>query len=339
MKVVVLAGGLSMERDVSFSSGSLVANALMQNGHDVMLADLYLGKLNKEFVPIYHNKKEHFQYSYKIPEQEPDLEYIKKLKGDDYLIDKYIIDLCKQADIVFLALHGSIGENGQLQSLFDIYNIKYTGSSALGSMLAMNKDISKKLMIANDISTPKWICLDTQKAYNLSSVSYPCVVKPCSNGSSVGITIADNKKQLNEAIANAQIYESNILIEEKINGREFTVGIINDKALPVIEIKPLKGFYDYKNKYQKGLTIEECPALISAELTKKLQKEALKVHHTLHLGLYSRIDFLLDNNQKIYCLEANTLPGMTPTSLLPQAALADGISYNELCEIIIDGQN
>ena len=335
MKIIVLAGGLSPERDVSLSSGSLVANALIENGHEVMLLDLYLGKNNNKFKPIYHNNKENFRYKYNIKNKEPDLKTIKKLKKDTLLIDTSIINICKEADKVFLALHGSIGENGQLQSLLDIYNIKYTGTSSLGSMLAMNKDISKRIMKQSNISTPNWHYINISQSYNLDNIKYPCVIKPCSCGSSIGISIINNKKNLKKAIKYATKYESEIIIEEKIEGREFTVGILNNKALPVTEIKPIKGFYNYKNKYQKGLTIEQCPAIIPDNIKNMLQKEAIKVHNILHLGTYSRIDFLMDNKNKIYCIEANTLPGMTPTSLLPQAAKAAKIPYNELCEIII----
>lgn len=301
-----------------------------------MLLDLYLGKYSQEFVPVYHNKKERFKYKYKVSKQEPDLEKIKKLKKDSYLIDKEIINLCLEADKVFLALHGCIGENGQLQSILEIYNIRYTGSSPLGSMLAMNKNIAKKIMKESNILTPKWKCIECSKPYDITTIKLPCVIKPCSCGSSIGISMANRMDELQMAIEKAKAYESEVLIEEKIEGREFTVGILKDKTLPVIEIKPIKGFYDYKNKYQKGLTIEECPASISDEIKNKLQQEALKVHNALHLGLYSRIDFIMDKENNVYCLEANTLPGMTPTSLLPQAALAVGITYNELCEMIIE---
>ena len=336
MKIIVLAGGLSPERNVSLCSGALVANALIENGHDVMLLDLYLGKLNKDFDTSYHNNKESFRYNFNIPDKEPNLINLKKQKKDKYLINDDIIKYCIDADKVFLALHGEIGENGKLQSLLDIYNIKYTGSNALGSMLAMHKDIAKKIMQQNKILTPNWKYINFSSNYNIENIKYPCVVKPCSTGSSIGISIVNNFDDLNSAIEKAKKYENEIIIEDKIEGREFTVGILNKEALSVIEIKPIKGFYDYENKYKKGNTIEECPAKISNEITNLLQKKALEVHNALHLGAYSRIDFLMDKNNDIYCLEANTLPGMTPTSLLPQAALNEGISFNELCDIIIN---
>ncbi len=236
--------------------------------------------------------------------------------------------------MVFLALHGSIGENGKFQAVFDINGIQYTGTGYVGSLLAMDKDLSKKLMSSNNVLTPKWKYVDLQMETDFNDISYPCVVKPCSCGSSVGVTMVEVPSELNDAIKFAKRYENFVIVEEKIIGREFSVGILNGEALPVIEIKPLTGFYDYKNKYQKGLTEEICPANISNELCCLLQNDALRVHTLLRLGFYSRIDFIVDPNNNAYCLEANTLPGMTPTSLLPQEALANGIPYSDLCEKI-----
>ncbi len=328
MKIIVLAGGLSPEREVSLTSASLVANALMENGHEVMVLDIYFGGETK-----YHSQKDHYEYQYSVSKEIPNLEELK-LK-DAPFVSEEVIENCKKADMVFLALHGSIGENGKLQSLLDIYQIPYMGSSAIGSMLAMHKDIAKRIMQSNQIQTPNWLYIDENTKMDISKVKLPCVVKPCSCGSSIGIQIATTLEELEKAIENSRKYEKELILEEKIEGREFTVGILESQPLPVIEIKPLKGFYDYQNKYQQGQTEEICPAPISEEISEQLQSIALKVHESLHLGSYSRIDFLMDEKNNIYCLEANTLPGMTPTSLLPQAALANKISYNELCERII----
>lgn len=338
MKIIVLAGGLSPERDVSLSSGSLIANALIENGHEVMLLDLFLGRDNEEILPVYRNRNSEYRFNYIVPEQEPDLTAIRSsVVSDSDYIGNGVIELCRDADMVFMGLHGSAGENGQLQAVFDMYGINYTGTGYTGSLLAMDKDISKKLMRENGILTAGWQYINLNAQNDFSIIKYPCVVKPCSCGSSVGVSIVENRDQLNSAVGYAKKYEEYVIIEDKIEGREFSVGILNGKALPVIEIKPLCGFYDYKNKYQKGLTEEICPANISEEISKLLQNKALVVHSTLRLGFYSRIDFILDDNDDAYCLEANTLPGMTPTSLLPQEALAAGISYNELCDIIVNG--
>ena len=338
MKIIVLAGGLSPERDVSLSSGSLIANALIENGHEVMLLDLFLGRDNEEILPVYRNRSSEYRFNYIVPEQEPDLTAIRSsVVSDSNYIGNGVIELCRDADMVFMGLHGSAGENGQLQAVFDMYGINYTGTGYTGSLLAMDKDISKKLMRENGILTAGWQYINLNAQNDFSIIKYPCVVKPCSCGSSVGVSIVENRDQLNSAVGYAKKYEEYVIIEDKIEGREFSVGILNGKALPVIEIKPLCGFYDYKNKYQKGLTEEICPANISEEISKLLQNKALAVHNTLRLGFYSRIDFILDDNDDAYRLEANTLPGMTPTSLLPQEALAAGISYNELCDIIVNG--
>lgn len=331
MRVIVLAGGYSTERNVSFSSGALIANALIENGHEVMLLDLYLGINNPDFPAEYTKNA---KYTYEIHEAEPDLEALKADSNQKELLGEGVLELCREADVVFLALHGSIGENGQLQALFDLYKINYTGSGYIGCLLAMEKDISKKLMVQNGIATPDWITVFRNIEFGSKSVPFPCVVKPCSNGSSIGVSFADNETELTEAINGALKYEDKIIIEKKITGREFSVGILDGKALPIIEIVPKAGFYDYKNKYQQGCTEEICPAPLDKDLTERIQNEALKVHRTLNLGFYSRVDFLLDENNDFYRLEANALPGMTPTSLLPQEASSIGIGYNSLCEMI-----
>lgn len=336
MKIIVLAGGLSPERDVSLSSGSLISNALIQKGHDVMLLDLYLGTHNRNIEPIYINSDSGKTFSYAVPQSEPDLDAVKaSADNGGSLIGAGVIELCREADMVFLALHGSIGENGQLQAVFDVHGIKYTGTGYTGSLLAMDKDLSKRLMVSIGVLTPDWRYINLGDDNDFSDIGYPCVVKPCSCGSSVGVTMVEDSSELKQALTLSEKYESSVIIEEKIEGREFSVGILNGEALPVIEIKPLTGFYDYKNKYQKGMAEEICPAEIPEEIRCLLQDNAVKVHHALRLGYYSRIDFMLDKNSKAYCLEANTLPGMTPTSLLPQEALANNISYNDLCERIV----
>ena len=336
MKIVVLAGGYSPERDVSLSSGALIANSLLNSDNEVMLLDLYLGSNNKEFPAIYKTKNNKEKFYHEIKREEPDLEKLKKESGNgEVLIGTDVLEICKEADVVFMALHGGIGENGKLQALFDIYGINYTGSGAIGSMLAMDKNLAKIIMKENNIKTPNWILIEGNKELDLENIKFPCVVKPIGCGSSVGVSIVKTKDELKKAIDLAKAYESSIIIEDFIKGREFSVGIFDNKALPPIEIEPKDEFYNYKNKYQAGATIETCPANISKEITEKMQKKALKTHNSLRLGYYSRIDFILDENNECYCLEANTLPGMTPTSLLPQEANAIGINYDQLCDKII----
>lgn len=339
MKVVVLAGGLSHERDVSLSSGSLIANSLMNSGHEVVLVDVYEGvTTDGDLGNLFLVKEDGKRYDYIIPETAPDLEEIKNRNGNrTTLIGENVLPLCRLADVVFIALHGAMGENGRLQATLDNYGIKYTGTDYIGSLLAMDKDLTKKLLRGDGFKTADWVLFDTtsedSKIIN-NQIGFPCVIKPLSNGSSIGVSIVDHEADFDSAIAFASQYESTVLIEKKINGREFSVGILNGSSLPVIEILPKAGFYDYKNKYQSGLTLEECPASLPDELTVMLQSIALQIHKLLRLGTYSRIDFIMSEDNDFYCLEANTLPGMTPNSLIPQEALACGIGYDDLCEII-----
>ena len=338
MNIIVLCGGLSSERDVSISSGTGVAKALRERGHNVVLVDLYFG-----YMGTYNDPHEIFaiqqdDLSYSVSVDEPDLEIIKagRNQDNDSLIGDNVIEICRAADITFLALHGEEGENGKLQATFDVAGVKYTGSGYLGSALAMNKTLSKKLFIASGIPTPPGITVDRNDTV-FSNVGFPCVVKPCSGGSSVGTSIVNSEDEYLDALNLSFKYEEKVIVEKYITGREFTVGIMEGVAMPVIEIIPKEGFYDYKNKYQAGLTIELCPAPIDKETTLHVQKLAENVNDVLMIESYCRADFLMDaEDGEMYCLEANTLPGMTPTSLIPQMADAMGMTFCELCEKIIE---
>ncbi len=338
MKIAVLAGGLSPERDVSLTSGSLIATSLSRSGHSVALVDLYLGvkelpcDIDKLFV-------KGGSYSYKVETSEPDLEaLIASNGGKTAPIGEGVIDICRAADVVFLALHGSIGENGQLQATLDCHGIKnYTGTDYIGALLSMDKDISKRLMAEAGVKTPRWIYVDTKhpNAKEIAAtVGLPCVIKPASCGSSVGVSIINNVEQIEDAIKASAKYERWLLAEEMIKGREFTIAILDGKTLPPVEIIPKCGFYDYKNKYQSGLTEEICPAQITEEQNARLSDAALKAFNALRMEMYGRADFMLGADGEFYCLEVNALPGMTPTSLLPQEAAAVGIGYDELCELL-----
>lgn len=327
MNVLVLAGGLSPERDVSLSSASKIAKALIAKGNKAAIIDLYYGIHDVKEL-CFTDDSEKIE-DYIVPEIAPDIE---EIRNEEEYIGKNVLKCCKTADIVFLALHGDIGENGKLQSLLDLYKIKYTGSGYDGCLISMDKNLSKILVKADNIKTAKW-CLNEMD----NSISFPCVVKPLCAGSSIGISMVDNSEEYNSAISEAKKYGRDVIIEEKICGREFSVGILNDKALPVIEIIPKNNeFYNYKNKYQKNLTDEICPADISKNLSEELMKTAEKIHKILHLKFYSRIDFIVDDKNEIYFLEANALPGMTPTSLLPQEAAAIGMDYEDLCNQIAE---
>lgn len=343
MNIVVLAGGLSTERDVSFKTGSMVAKALRENGHKVILLDVFMGYSDKEedLTGIFDKADEISIQVDNIPEVAPDLAKVKASRKDqsNCFFGPNVINICRMSDIVFMALHGENGENGKLQATFDLFGVKYTGSDYLSSAIAMNKDMAKQFFISNGIPTPRGIAMTRDNRENDLSkldVSLPCVVKPCCGGSSIGVTIANNSEEFVAALDEAFKWENELVIEEYVKGREFSVGVIEGKALPIIEIAPIQGFYDYKNKYKAGSAVETCPAELPAEITEQMQHYAEAVAKVIGLDTYSRIDFLLNEKNEMFCLEANTLPGMTPTSLLPQEALVVGMNFNQLCEKLIE---
>jgi D-alanine-D-alanine ligase len=321
MDIVVLCGGLSAERDVSIASGNAAAAALRRRGHNVSLIDLFFG-----------NKVE--ESSAGVSESAPDLENLRKQKSGSGRIGDNIPEICKACDIVFFALHGSDGEDGKVQALLDLLDVKYTGTGVLGSAIAMDKDIAKQLFLQNGINTPGGITVNkNDKTY--SNAGFPCVVKPSASGSSVGVSIVTEEREYPAALKEAFKYGNTAIAEQYIKGREFTVGVIAGSAMPVGEICPKAGFFDYKNKYQNGLTDEIFPAEISAELTAKLQHQAERVFKVLKFDVYGRIDFIVDESGEVWCIEGNTLPGITPMSLIPKAAAAAGISYDDFCETIV----
>ncbi len=333
MKIAVVCGGLSNERDVSITSGSCVARALRERGHKVVLVDLFYGYDGEYDDPAGLFEREQEDISYCVKEETPDIAKLLA-QSDGSRIGKNVIEICRAADISFLALHGEDGENGKLQATFDVHGIRYTGSGYLGSAIAMNKEITKIMLRAAGIPVPEGIVLE--KGGRIENVGFPCVVKPCSGGSSVGTSMVADEKEYAAALELAFKYENRVLVERFIKGRELTVGVMGGEAMPVIEIIPKTGWYDYKNKYQAGLTEEICPAPISAVDTGRVQRLAERVSEALMVDVYCRGDFLMDNESgEIYCLEANTLPGMTPTSLIPQMGREQGLDFGEVCEKII----
>ncbi len=337
MNIVVLSGGLSTERNVSLTTGAKVQNALIENGHHAILADVFMGyKLIGSIEEEFKNATNKVAID-KISEEVPDIEAIKKSRGTnpDVFFGENIIELCSYADIVFMALHGENGENGRLQAAFDLLGIKYTGSGYFGCAVSMNKNLTKQTFIASGVPTPVGKMIKKGTPVSFDEFNKKVVVKPCCGGSSIGVAIVETKEAFDEAMSEAFNYEDEVVVEQFISGREFSVGVLGDIALPAIEIIPKTGFYDYKNKYQQDLTVEICPAQITAKQAEKMSAAALLAFKALELEGYARMDFILDENDDIYCLEANALPGMTPTSLLPQEAAAIGIGYNELCEKII----
>lgn len=343
MDIVVLAGGLSTERDVSFKTGSMVAAALKENGHRVILLDVFMGYGEQEvdLSGIFDRTDEISVKVSDIPEVAPDLAAVKASRKDQSpcFFGPNVIRMCQMADIVFMALHGENGENGKVQAAFDLFGVRYTGSDYLSSAIAMNKGMAKKLFVEAGIPTPMGISMTRETREDdvtKLNLHLPCIVKPCCGGSSIGVTIVRDAAEFKAALDEAFRWENELVIEEFIEGREFSVGVIEGKALPVIEIAPIQGFYDYKNKYKAGSAVETCPAELPEEVSAQMRHYAEEVAKVIGLDTYSRSDFLLDKDNKMYCLEANTLPGMTPTSLLPQEAAVVGVNFNELCEKLIE---
>ena len=339
MNIVVLSGGLSSERDVSFKSGTMVAKALRARGHKALVLDVFMGYKDQEcdIDDIFENSEEASVKIKDIPTEAPDIKAIIASRPDQSpsFFGPNVIRICQKADIVFMALHGGDGESGKVQAAFDLYGIKYTGNDYISSAVAMDKQMTKDFFNRVGVPTPAGTSLRKADRDGFKFEKYPCIVKPNCGGSSIGVTIVNSDSELDAALDAAFEWEDEVVIEQFIKGREFSDGVIEGKALPVIEIAPKQGFYDYKNKYAAGSAVETCPAEISASATEKMQKYAEMAFKALGLTTYARMDFMMDADENIYCLEANTLPGMTPTSLLPQEAAVVGMNCEDLCEHLI----
>lgn len=336
MNIVVLAGGTSTERDISILTSTKVCESLRRNGHNANIIDVFFGIEDKYVENFFVDDNELEQTAEAMKKNTVNVEdeiAERKKTGKGFFGDN-VLSLCSKADIVFMGLHGSNGEDGKIQAAFELMGIKYTGTDYISSAISMSKELTKKVLVPDGIPMPKGVSL--KRGHKIEYVPYPCVVKPCCGGSSVGVSIVANETEFKNALTEAFSYEDNILVEEYIKGREFSVGVLDGKALPVIEIEPLEGFYDYKNKYKAGATKETCPANISKEISERMQRWAEKACESAGVTTYARVDQLLTEEGDIYCLEINTLPGMTGTSLLPQEAQASGMSYDELTEKIIE---
>ena len=341
MHIVVLAGGLSMERNVSLSSGSRICRALRRRGHQAILVDMFLG-LEGYTGPLdaIFDAPDGLCGDFSVAREEPDLDAVRASRADQSasLFGKDVLRVCAMADVVFIALHGTCGEDGHVQAAFDLLGIPYTGSGCLGSALAMDKDLTKRL-VAPYVKTAAWRA-EKYTAEDIPRIAaeamLPCVVKPNANGSSIGVTIAHSAEEVAAALTECLHFGAQVVIEQYIKGREIQVGILDGHALPAIEIIPREGFYDYANKYQAGAAEEVCPAPIPAAWAQELARATETVFRVLDLSVYSRADFIVTEDGTPYFLEINTLPGMTPTSLVPQEAAAAGIGYDELCERIVE---
>ena len=339
MKIVVLAGGLSPERNVSLSSGSMVCQALRDRGHQVALVDLFFGLEDHKGEPEELFNAPIPDSFKKVSRQAPNLEQVRASRKwkDASAIGPGVLDLCKKADVVYLGLHGACGEDGRIQAALDLLGVPYTGSGYLSSAIAMDKDLTKRL-VADKVVTPRWMRVDlTEEQLDglVEEVSLPAVIKPVDSGSSIGVFIANDKAELRHALEESVKLGGRVVIEQYIKGREIQVAVLNGKPLPSIEITPKEGFYDYENKYQPGAALEVCPAPIPAEWEERIGKAAVAVFETVGLSVYARADFIVTEDGTPYFLEINTLPGMTPTSLVPQEAAAVGMDYGTLCETII----
>jgi D-alanine-D-alanine ligase len=335
LKIAVLLGGSSPERPVSIASGKGIIKALRELGHEVIAIDPALGS---QQIPESQLLAENIEF---VP---PSQELLQKLSPKNYIaaIDCGIFD---NVDLAFIVLHGKWGEDGLIQSLLELRSVPYTGSGVLASAIAMDKIMSKKLFMHNGTPTPKWYAYNKNTSSGIRSpktrseiikMGFPNVIKPNDQGSSVAITIVNNERELDAALDEAEKYSDSVLVEEYIPGAELTVSILGDEPLPVIEIRPHEGFYDYKHKYTKGLTDYLVPAPLDNAFMIKLQEMAIDTFRSLGCRTFGRVDFRLGSDNIPYCLEVNTIPGMTETSLVPKAAAAAGITFNQLVQKIVE---
>ncbi len=333
MKITVLMGGSSSERNVSLASGIRIVMALRSRGHEVTAFDPSHGAISEQ-------EQERLATS-AVGTEPPSLESLASQRDGAFLPSLETLPEIAGADVVFLALHGGMGEDGTIQAILDMARVKYTGSGHLSSALAMDKDLSKKLFRAAGVQTADWLMAPATIGEVEKELGFPVVVKPSKQGSTVGLSVVKKQSDFDSAIAEAGRYDDEVMIEKFIPGRELTVGILGDRALPVGEIKPVHEIYDYECKYTAGMAVEEFPADLTEEETLIVQEQALAAFRALKLRGYARIDFRLSSSDDgrvgkggFYCLEANTLPGMTELSLIPQGAAAAGISFADLCEEI-----
>jgi len=324
LKIAVLFGGDSMERDVSIASASQVVGALRSRGHQVVAYDSGRGRLEAA--------DERRLFTGKIDSRPPDQKSVSSLPTVVSAPDLADVDL------VFLAMHGGSGEDGTVQALLDLAGIPYTGSGKLGSALGWDKDVAKRLFVAAGVPTPDWLMAPISSSAAAQWLGFPLIVKPNGQGSTVGLTLVRTPPELDPAIELAGRFDSQVMLERFIDGRELTVGILDGEPLAVGEIIPSTGpIFDYAAKYQPGGAEEIFPAELTPAQTEKIQNLAVRVHRALKLDVYSRVDFRMDSDGRFWCLEVNTLPGLTEASLLPRASAAVGISFPELCERICRG--
>ena len=328
MKIAVLFGGTSEERDVSIASAAQIVPALRGLGHEVFTVDTATGRLSAP--------DERKLLASGVAPEPPASTALAQMRGGALALNASAFDI-RDADVVFIALHGGAGEDGRVQAMLDLAGLAYTGSNHIASAAAMDKDLSKRLFRSIGVPTADWLMDPVSVDVVTRQLGYPVIVKPNKQGSTVGLSVVREAAKLAAALETARRYDDEVMVERFIPGREFTVGILKGQALPVGEIIPPGEVFDYQSKYQAGGAREVFPADLPHDEVAQMQGYALRAHLVLKLGVYSRIDFRRDESGGIWCLEANSLPGMTATSLLPQAAKAAGITFAELLERICKG--
>lgn len=345
LKIVVLGGGVSTERHVSLVTATSVCKALRSLGHRAVFVDLFFGLEGcEEPLDTLFDAPDGRCGQVAIGHEAPDLKAVRAARADKSpsRIGPGVLELCRLADCVFLGLHGADGEDGKIQATLDLLGVPYTGSGPLASAMAMDKAVAKRIMESAGIRTPRWRELSYTAAEIpalAEELPVPCAVKVVDGGSSIGVTLPETRGELRAALENVLAFGSRAVVEEKIRGREITVPVLDDRALCPIEIvPPASGKFDYVSKYQSGdeAAQELCPAPIGEAERKTVCEAALKLHRALGLRVYSRTDFILDSEGRAWCLEVNTLPGMTPASLIPKAAAVENMSYARLCETIVE---
>jgi D-alanine-D-alanine ligase len=331
VRILMLAGGDSDEREVSLNSGRAVYESLTQLGHTVIAVDPASGRLLTSADG---------HYLLKAGESPSQLEVVQS--SGEGLRHALAQNSSKSPDVVFLTLHGGAGENGSLQCLLDMAGMKYTGSGMLASAIAMDKEKSKRLFESVGVATPKWALYRAWEWERtnipediISRLPLPVIVKPNDGGSSVGMSRVNNDAEIPPAIERCFKASPNMLVEEYIAGRELTVAVIDDRVFPIVEITPKDGLYDYKAKYTKGGSNYTCPAKLDADIAESIQQSARKCYDVMGACGLARIDFMLAPDNNYYCLEVNTLPGMTNLSLAPMAAQAGGLSFEQLVDAMI----
>ena len=324
MRVTVLTGGATAERAVAFAGAAEIVAALRSRGHQVYTVDTVTGLLSPEDEARLLNGT--------VEKEPPSVAELDQREREMLADGLAQLPVVHGAEVLFLNLHAGRGEGGTLQAILDVIGVPYTGSGPLASALAMDKDLSKRLFRDAGVPVPAWFMTPVSPQDVKTALGWPVIVKPSKQGSTVGLTLVKQAKDLEAAVRFAAQYDDEVLVEQFIPGRELTVGVLGDVPLPVGEIIPKHELFDYECKYTPGMSEEIFPAKLDTKLARSLQALALTAHRALKLGGYSRIDFRLSPDGDIFCLEANTLPGVTRTSLFPQAARAAGIEFPELCE-------